>query len=69
MQHALRLTRPGAIILADNMLWNGVTFLRTVRKAGAEGMIEYTKRIFDEPRLLSLIVPLGDGIAVSFRIR
>lgn len=68
LQHALRVTRPGAIILADNMLWNGATFLRTVRKAGAEGIIEYTKRIFDDPRLSSLIVPLGDGMAVSFRI-
>ena len=43
--------------------------LRTVRKPGAEGIIEYTKRIFDDPRLSNLIVPLGDGMAISFRIR
>jgi predicted O-methyltransferase YrrM len=69
LEHALRLTKPGAVILADNMLWSGATFLRNVRKEGATGIIEYTKRIFNDTRLSSLIVPLGDGIAISTRIK
>lgn len=69
LEFAIKLTKPGAVIMADNMLWSGATFLRGVRKKGAEGIVEYTKRIFDDQRLSSLIVPLGDGVAISFRIR
>jgi len=66
---AFKLTKPGSIIMADNMLWSGATFLRGVRKRkrGAEGIIVYTKRIFADPRVSSLIVPLGDGLAISVR--
>jgi predicted O-methyltransferase YrrM len=69
LSYAMNLTRPGAVILADNMFWSGATFLRGVRKHGTDGILEYTKRIFNDPRVSSLIVPLGDGIAVSLRIR
>jgi hypothetical protein len=31
--------------------------------------MEYTKRIFADPRLSSIIVPLGDGVALSYRIK
>lgn len=69
LQYALKLTKPGAIILADNMLWSGATFLRNIRKAGTAGIMEYTKHAFSDSRLSSLIVPLGDGLAVSVRIK
>jgi predicted O-methyltransferase YrrM len=65
----MKLTLPGSVIMADNMLWSGATFLPGVRKEGAKGIIEYTKRIFNNPLLSSLIVPLGDGVAISFRVR
>jgi caffeoyl-CoA O-methyltransferase len=66
--HALRLTRPGSIILADNMLWSGAAIRPEARRHGARGIREYAKRIFSDPRLSSIIVPLGDGLALSFRI-
>ena len=69
LTHAIRLTRPGGVILADNMLWSGATFLNTVRKEGAESIVEYTRRIFEDDRLSSLIIPLGDGLAFSIRVR
>jgi len=69
LEYGMKLTKPGAVILADNMLWSGATFLDSVQKEGAEGIIEYTKRIFSDARLSSLIIPLGDGLAISFRIK
>jgi predicted O-methyltransferase YrrM len=69
LEYAMKLTKPGAVILADNMLWSGAAFLSGVRKEGASGIIEYTKRIFSDRRLSSLIVPLGDGLAISFRVK
>jgi len=69
LKYSLKLTKVGAVILADNMLWSGATFLEGVRREGAKGIIEYTKKIFSDSRLASLIVPLGDGLAVSLRIK
>ncbi len=69
LKYAIKLTSPGSIILADNLLWGGATFLRGVQREGAEGIIEYTKRIFNDPRLSSLIIPLGDGLAISYRVK
>ena len=69
LRHAMKLTGPGSIILADNLFWSGATFLPGVRKEGAEGIIEYTRRIFNDSRLSSLIIPLGDGLGISYRIK
>jgi len=69
LQHAMKLTVPGSIILADNLFWSGATFLPGAQKEGAEGIIEYTKRIFNDSRLSSLIVALGDGIGFSYRVK
>jgi len=69
LRHAIKLTVPGSIILADNLFWSGATFLPGVRKEGAEGIIEYTRRIFNDSRLSSLIIPLGDGLGISYRIK
>jgi len=67
-EQVFRLTRPGAVILADNMLWHGSTVQGKDRK-GARGIVEYTKRIFSHPEFSSLILPLGDGLALSYRTK
>ena len=69
LDHALRLTKPGAAILADNMLWRGATVRGDRSKEGVQGIMEYTKRIFADPRLVSIIIPLGDGLGLSHRIK
>jgi len=69
LQHAMKLTVPGSIILADNLFWSGATFLPGVRKEGAAGIREYTKRIFNDSHLTSLIIPLGDGLSISYRVK
>jgi predicted O-methyltransferase YrrM len=69
LDHALRLTEARGVILADNMLWSGATVLGDTRREGVQGIMEYTKRIFADKRLFSIIIPLGDGLAVSYRIK
>ena len=66
---ALRLTRLGGIIVADNMFWSGVTVRGENEDEGARGIVAYTKAIFSDERLSSIIIPLGDGLAVSCRVR
>ena len=69
LDEALRLTKPGSMIMADNMLWGGATVHADKSREGARGIMEYTKRIFNDARLSSLIVPLGDGMAISYRVK
>jgi predicted O-methyltransferase YrrM len=60
MKHALRLLRPGGILLADNVLAGG-------QVADGDGETEVAIRAFLDaamaaPNLQSVIVPLGDGL-------
>jgi predicted O-methyltransferase YrrM len=66
--HALRLTRPGSVIIADNMFWDG-SVLGDQKREGARSISEYTRRIFKDERLASIIIPLGDGLALSYRLK
>jgi predicted O-methyltransferase YrrM len=67
LNHSMRLTHVGSIILADNLLWGG-SVLGAKHREGETGIIEYTKMIFRDRRLRSLIIPLGDGLGVSYRV-
>ncbi len=69
LEQALRLTSSGSVIMADNMLWGGATVNGDKHREGARAIMEYTKRIFADPRLSSIIIPLGDGLAVSYRVK
>lgn len=65
LDHALRLAMPRAIIAADNMFWRGAVWDDGHDDADTKGVREYTRRIFDDARLVSTIVPVEDGLAVS----
>jgi predicted O-methyltransferase YrrM len=68
LRHSLRLTQRGSIILADDIykFWNDTT---TEQKRALQGVRGYTEMIFRDKRLSSLILPLGDGLAISFRVK
>jgi len=68
LRHALRLTRPGSVIIADNLFWYG-SVLGGRQREGVRSIREYTRTIFKDKRLSSLIIPLGDGLALSHRVK
>lgn len=65
LDHAMRLLRPGGIVAADNMFWQGTIWDERRQDKDAQGIRAYTRRIFDDPRLTSTIVPVEDGLAIS----
>jgi len=69
LRESLRLTLPGSMIIADNMLWHGAVVRGEKTGGDTKGIVEYTKRIFNDDRLSSLIIPLGDGLALSCRVK
>lgn len=61
----LRLVRPGGLIIADNALWGG----RVVDEAEADektlAVREFNRRMASDPRVLGIVVPTHDGVAVG----
>ena len=55
---------PGALILADNVLWKGQV-ARGISDRETSGIRRFNERITTDPRLVSAILPTGDGVSVS----
>ena len=68
LEHALRLVRPGGVIIADNVLWSGRVADPKVADPDTKGLRTYARRIAGDNRLDSVILTVGDGLAVS-RVR
>lgn len=68
LEWALRLARPGSIIVADNCVSDG-NALHPSQDAYLSGLYKYNQRIASHPRLVSLLLPMDedymDGFAVS----
>lgn len=67
---ALKLTRPGSIIVADNCIRGGVPLREpTSDNPNIQAIGDYDRRVASDPRLLSVAFPMDDegtdGFAVS----
>lgn len=65
---ALRLSRPGTVIVGDNVLRGGSVINPTAGDAGAEGTHRFNEMAANDPRLEALIIPNRnghDGVLVS----
>jgi len=64
---ALRLTRPGSIIVADNCIRKGAALHQSNDEATA-GLFEYNRRIASDPRLVSLALPMDEDFTDGYAI-
>lgn len=67
LDHALRIVRPGGLILVDNALAFGQLLDPDVRDESVEAIRAINARIASEPRLTGTLVPIGDGMWVAIR--
>lgn len=63
LEMALPRVRPGGLILADNVLWGGKTS-RVAADPDTEALQAFNTAIFEDPRLDTSILAVGDGLAV-----
>ena len=68
----VRLLRPGGLLITDNVLWDGEVVPGFTKKPqrndeDTRAIAEYNERITTHPQLLTSIVPLRDGVAISIR--
>jgi predicted O-methyltransferase YrrM len=67
------LLRPGGLLVTDNVLWDGTVvpgFTNTPQRDDADtrAIATYNERISKHPSLLTSIVPLRDGVAISVKV-
>ena len=55
---------PGAVIVCDNLLWGGKV-AAGVHDESTDGLRAFNRRIMTDQRLLSIVLPVGDGLGVS----
>ena len=66
------LLRPGGLLITDNVLWSGDVIpgfnpSPTQNVADTAAIADYNERIHRDPRLMTVIVPLRDGVALSVK--
>jgi len=67
LEWALHLARPGSIIIADNCVRRGEAF-HPSDDEGSKGLFEYNQRIANDPRLVSLVLPMDEDYTDGFAI-
>jgi predicted O-methyltransferase YrrM len=65
LEWALRLVRTGGIIAADNALWGGRVCDPAAEDEDTRGVREFNRRLAEDRRLRSILVPTHDGVAIA----
>lgn len=65
---ACEKVRIGGLILTDNTLWSGKVADAKVRDRDTVGARTYNELALADPRFLTTILPLRDGLSVSLRL-
>lgn len=62
---AMRLLRPGGLVIADNALWGGKVYDQSVQDERTRAIRELNRRMASDPRIVSILVPTHDGVAIG----
>jgi predicted O-methyltransferase YrrM len=64
-EQAVRMLRPGGVVAFDNALWHDRVADSSVRDNDTVVLRELAKTVRDDDRLLSALLPVGDGLLVA----
>ena len=72
LDRLVSLLRPGGLLVTDNVLWDGEVvpgFVNPPRRnpADTRAIAEYNERLNRHPQLMTVTIPLRDGVAISLR--
>jgi predicted O-methyltransferase YrrM len=59
--------RPGGVLIVDNALWHGRVFDRNDTSEATRGVVELTQALADDPKWITSIVPIRDGLLVALK--
>lgn len=68
LEHAVRLVRPGGMILADNVFGGDDVADASNSEPRVQALRAYTRAASSHPELLTTVIPIADGIALSVKL-
>jgi predicted O-methyltransferase YrrM len=73
LDRLIELVRPGGLLIADNILWNGEVIPGYVadKKYSEEdtaAIVSFSRRLSADPRLYTSFLQVGDGVSVSVKL-
>jgi len=73
LDRLIALLRPGGVLVTDNVLWDGEVVPGYVAAPGRDPettrtIAAFNQRLVSDPRLLTTVLPLRDGVAVSVKL-
>lgn len=67
LEHALRLLRPGGMVIFDNALWHNRVADPAQRDPETTAVRQTLKAVRDNESLISALVPAGDGLLIAVK--
>lgn len=67
LEQALRLLRPGGLVVFDNALWHGKVADPAVRDEDTTAIRELGRTVRDDERLVACMLPCGDGLLCAIK--
>lgn len=64
-ESALRLCRPGGLILIDNLIWSGKVADPSIRDPDTDALRAMTRTLREDPRIDFSLVAVADGIGLA----
>ena len=68
LNQALRMIKPGGVIIADNVLYKGYVmsdYNKHKQRTAVRNLREYIKEVSENPNLETEILEVGDGLAIT----
>lgn len=69
LEPCIRRLRVGGLLVTDNVLWHGAVADPKDRSKDTAAIRTYNTRLAKDPRMLTSILPLRDGVSVSLKLR
>ncbi|WP_400074125.1 O-methyltransferase [Zobellia russellii] len=62
----MKKTRPGSVILSDNVLWSGKVVEAVDKKDKVTPiLLDFNKKLKEDPRIETVLLPIRDGLTLS----
>ncbi len=63
-ERLLKLTRPGGVIVIDNVLWSGKPADAAIQDSSTVAIREFNRHIYNDTRVFISMLPVADGITL-----
>jgi len=66
-EYAMKLLRPGGLVLADNVFWSGKVVEPEMQDKDTVAIRNFNLHLKNDSRITLSVVPIGDGFALAMK--